>query len=230
MIRQLLKPRSILLTALFGVGLLLFFPVSLLRAIPTVRDPLPDTAIIMGYGFERGPNGEMTAGAANRFLLEFVLNSYPDVSTIFAQEGVWVAACPQSDLTCEIKRDGLDRPVTLLRIDRHDDTVDLHTMDITVCALERMMAFEKSAAILVAHDMQLWRAAENYSRAGPEICPHCEIQIAPVPDTPYPSGSDQIRTRYEFLYIGTDLVARTLDRLNPANIPQTCPMPMSEAN
>ncbi|MEM7802783.1 MAG: hypothetical protein AAF633_26570 [Chloroflexota bacterium] len=187
-----------------------------------------DTAIIMGFGFERTMNGEMSAGAANQFLLEHLINAYPNVETLFVQEGVWVGVCAQAALTCQVKRlDG--EPIALYRIDRHDDTVDLHTMDIAVCALERMVQFNKREAILIAHDLQLWRAAENFSRAAPLTCPECQILTGEVPDSPYPLQSEQLRTRYERLFMGADLIARIRDRLQPGQIPRTCPMPMGNS-
>ncbi|MEM8861537.1 MAG: hypothetical protein AAGD96_24705 [Chloroflexota bacterium] len=204
----------ILLAALF------YFPVELLRAVPR-GDPLTaDTAIIMGFGFERFSDGSMAPGAANRANLAFVLERYPHVTTIFAQEGVWVAECHQSERSCTIG------DVTMRRIDFHDDSVDLHSADIAVCSLERMQQFGKSSAILIAHDMQLWRAAENIERAKVDICPNCQIIVPAVPDTPYPEKSDQLRTRYEHVYILFDAAARVRDRMFPAAYPSTCPMPM----
>lgn len=221
---KLFKPHWVIrLIVIVGVGVATFLLLSpsWLRARPS-GDPLAaESAVIMGFGFERDALGNMTAGAANRFLLSWVLDRYPHVETIFAQEGVWVSLCDRAATTCQIGE------VTLYRIDRHDDTVDLHSMDIAVCALERMADFDKQRAILVAHDMQLWRAAENMERAIPEICPSCEVIIPNVPDTPYPIRSEQIRTRYERLYILIDLIARTRDALFPNKIPGTCPMPMS---
>lgn len=213
----------LLLGAVITIGIF-FFPAPLLRAVPT-GDPLTaDTAIIMGYGFERHADGSMAPGAANEALLQYTLDKFPHVTTIFAQEGVWVAQCDQSEQACTAGG------ATLHRIDFHDDAVDLHSGDISVCALERMTQFGKSSAILVAHDMQLWRAAENMSRAKAGICPNCNIIVPSVPNTPYPANSEQWRTRYEWAYIPLDLAARTRDRLFPAALPATCPMPMPLGN
>lgn len=200
--------------------ILFYFPVELLRAVPQGDPATADTAIIMGYGFERFSDGFMAPGAANRANLDLVLDQYPHVKTVFAQEGVWVAQCHQTEQSCMVG------DVTLHRIDFHDDTVDLHSADIAVCSLERMQQFGKDRAILIAHDMQLWRAAENIERAKVEICPNCEIIVPAVPDTPYPKRSDQLRTRYEHVYILFDFAARIRDRVFPAAYPSTCPMPM----
>ena len=196
------------------------FPVHWLHATPIGDPASADTAIIMGFGFERHPDGSMAPGAANQANLDFVLNQFPHVETIFAQEGVWVAQCHQSARNCSAGN------VTFRRIDFHDDAVDLHSADIAVCSLERMKQFGKEHAILVAHDMQLWRAAENFERAKVEICPQCEIVVPSVPDTPYPKNSDQLRTRHERIYILFDVSARLRDFVLPAAFPATCPMPM----
>ena len=209
----------VVLGVIFSLGIV-FFPTPLLRAMPSGDASTVDTAIIMGFGFERNPDGSMAAGDANEALLNYVLERQPQVSTIFAQEGVWVAACDQSAMSCSVGG------ATLHRIDFHDDAVDLHSEDISVCALERLNQFGIQSAILVAHDMQLWRAADNFSRAKTDICPNCNIVIPAVPDTPYPTQSDQLRTRYEWAYIPIDMAARVRDRVYPAAMPATCPMPM----
>ncbi len=199
---------------------LVFFPSPLLRAMPQGDPAAADTAIIMGFGFERYPDGSMAPGAANEALLAYTLERFPQVTTIFAQEGVWVAQCAQGDLSCTAG------DVALHRIDFHDDAVDLHSGDISVCALERMAQFGKESAILVAHDMQLWRASENINRAKADICPNCNIIVPAVPDMPYPQQSDQLRTRFEWSYIPIDLAARARDRILPGALPASCPMPM----
>ena len=208
------------LTSFVLVTAVFFFPAPLLRAVPTGDPAEADTAIIMGYGFERNADGSMAPGAANEALLAYTLEKFPHVTTIFAQEGVWVAQCDQSERQCTAGAS------TLYRIDSHDDAVDLHSGDISVCALERMAQFGKSSAILVAHDMQLWRAAENMNRAKADICPNCNIIVPSVPNTPYPQNSDQWRTRYEWGYIPLDLAARARDRVFPSSLPASCPMPM----
>lgn len=210
---------SLLFVLLVGLAA----PSQLFRA-EAMGDPTPvDTAVIFGFGFERAGDGSMLPGDANQFLLDWTLREMPHLTTAFVQEGVWVAACEQKALVCAVGS------TELLRIDRHDDSIDLHTLDIAACALERMRIFDKDEAVVVAHDMQLRRAAENMHRvrdAG--LCPECRLVVADVPDAPYPAGSAQWRNRHESVYRWIDVAARA--RFSPLfvdDVPQTCPVPMA---
>lgn len=180
------------------------------------------TAVIFGFGFERTPSGGLEPGEANRFLLDWTLANHPQIETAFVQEGVWVALCAQTATECSVGG------VRLLRIDRHDDALDLHTLDIAACAVERMTWFDIDEAVVVAHDLQLARAAENIRRVADEgLCPECRFSTAAVPDTPFPNRSDQLRTRHESLYRWVDLAARMrFSRPLTPTVPQRCPAPM----
>ena len=205
---------------LLGLGIL-FAPVEMFRATPSDDLDSVTTAIVFGFGFEEDAEGAMLPGAANSFLLDHVLTEHPQVDTIFVQEGVWVDRCEREALTCEV--DG----VRLLRIDWHDERFDLNTLEISACVLERMELFELDEAIVVAHDMQLARAAstlERVQRGG--LCPDCTLLIDLVPDTPYPEESAQLRTRSESVWRFIDLAARLRDsRLLTWETPDTCAVP-----
>jgi hypothetical protein len=196
-------------------------PASWLEATPVGDARSVDTAIVLGFGFERAPDGTMQPGLTNRFLLDWTLHEYPNLTTLFVQEGVWTAACPQAVRTCRIGQ------VTLHRIDRHDDRVDLHTNAIAICTIERMLAFGKRKAILVAQPIQLGRAVGDFDGARRDRCEDCEIVVPEVPDAPYDPHSSQVRTRAEWLYKPIDILAYVHDRTPlAADAPPTCPMPM----
>jgi hypothetical protein len=180
-----------------------------------------DVAIILGFGYEEAEDGEMKPGAANEFLLGWVLETYPEVRTILVQEGTWAAACETSAETCKIGN------VELLRIHRHDPTLDVNTFQTAVCAIQRMNELGKKRAILVAHDLQLWRTEKVFERVKQRLCGDCEFVIPDVPDTPYPARSYQRRTRNEFIYRIVEVLARLRDsRLVTREIPDECLAPL----
>lgn len=182
-----------------------------------------DVAIILGFGYEEVENGKMKPGAANEFLLHWVLESFPEVRTILVQEGIWAAACETSAETCKIGSVGL------LRIHRHDPSLDVNTFQTAVCAVKRMNELGKKRAILVAHHMQLWRTGKVFERVRHKLCEDCEFVIPNVPDTPYPNRSVQWRTRNEFIYRIVEVLARLRDsKLVTPEIPDECIAPLEE--
>lgn len=211
---------AILLLGLM-VGAVLVAPASWFRAAPSEGLESATTAIVFGFGFEEDVDGNMLPGAANSFLLDHVLTEHPQVDTVFVQEGIWVDQCDHEELTCTVD------DVRLLRIDWHDERFDLNTLEISACVLERMELFQLDTAIVVAHDMQLERAAgtlQRVQRGG--LCPECTLLIDNVPDTPYPEESAQLRTRSESVWRFIDLAARVRDsHLMTWDTPDTCAVP-----
>lgn len=157
-----------------------------------------DTAIILGFGYENDKNGNMEAGEANEFLLNWVINN-TNATTILVQEGVWVAACNESDTACLVSS-GRE----IKRIHLHDENVYVNTFDAAFCALEKMEVLEKKKAILVAHDLQLKRVARDFEAVKQERKGWQDFifVIPKIPDTPYPDNppNNQKHTRNEFCY------------------------------
>ena len=222
LLRRVLILLGLCLAALIS---LIFLPAEVFRANPRGNASSVQAIIIMGFGFERDVAGDMIAGPANQFLLDWALKHHSDIKLIFVQEGVWRVYCETAAKVCWLG------DVRLRRIDKHDDKLDLRTMDIAVCSIERLQSFGLNRALLIAHDMQLWRTQDSFERAKKTLCPDCEFALAAVPDTPYPQRSEQWRNRYEWRYKLIDLVARL--RYHPLvyrDIPDTClaPMPAGE--
>lgn len=219
-----LLPKALMYTAvllcLAAVSIQLV-PSSWLRAGPKGDGKGVKVAVILGFGYEETNTGEMKPGAANEFLLNWVLENHPEVQTILVQEGVWTVVCETGAATCEI--DGVE----LLRIHRHDPNLDVNTLDTAACAIERMNALREKKAILVAHDLQLWRVAADFERARQSLCSDCEFIIPNVPDTPYPTQSVQWRTRNERVYRFVEILARFRDsKLFTRETPDQCIAPL----
>ncbi len=216
---------SLISLNILSLALVFTLPASFFRATPQGDASNAEAVVIMGFGFERDASGNMIAGSSNNFLLDWSLATYPNIKLMFVQEGVWLAQCKASQSDCFIN------DVRLRRIDKHNDALDLKTMDIAVCSIRRMQTFNVNKAVLVAHDAQLWRTQNNMNRAKNKLCPDCSFVVANVPDTPYPNNSEQWRNRFEWTYRLIDLAARV--RYQPLiyrNIPDDClsPMPKDE--
>ncbi len=173
-----------------------------------------DTAIIMAFGFEKGPEGQLLPGASNEFLLKWTLENTA-ATTLLVQEGVWVAAPGD-----ETGRPCLPGGKRMIRMHRHEEGLDVKTFEAAVCALGKMVELEKTSALLVAHDFQLQRTAwifERLKQSRPEWR-HFRFTVPQMPPVPFPENSAQCRTRYRWFYKGVELfVSRFLAFALPAD-------------
>ncbi|MEZ4727736.1 MAG: hypothetical protein R3E79_11465 [Caldilineaceae bacterium] len=198
---------------LLGVGLT---PSCWLRAKTTVVEtaaPLPTTAVILGFGYE-GEGATMRPGEANQFLVDWLLQTQPQVTTFLVQEGVRSAMQP-----------GLLQDKAIHRIHRHDPAVYVDTLDTAFCALHQLQQLKAKTVLLVAHDLQLQRAVWDFERVRQAACAQCTIVVAAMPDTPYPKASVHVQTRNEFIYKLTELLyLRPRDFLRA--VPTQCKAPL----
>jgi hypothetical protein len=166
-------------------------PVALQTNLPFAK---PTTAVILGFGYEM-TDDKMTPGAANQFLLDWLLTNHPKVTTLLVQEGVRVAMTPR-----------LLDDKQVYRIHRHDPAIYVDTLDTAFCAWQRVQQLHQKTVLLVAHDRQLQRAVWDFERVRQVVCPHCAITVATIPDTPYPTASVHWQTRNEFFYTLVELL------------------------
>lgn len=169
-----------------------------------------DVAIIMGFGYELSPSGQMQPGAANQALLEWTLAN-TTAQTLLVQEGVWVAACQPEETTCVAE----DR--ILRRIHPHDPTHYVNTLATAVMAMDLMVQLGAQTAVLVAHDQQLYRAAADFERARQQRTVGRELRfiIPELPAMPYVSYSVHPQTRHAGLWRLAELfIARPRDFLS----------------
>ena len=173
---------------LLGVG---FTPSRWLHAKATARvEPTrnPATAIVLGFGYE-GEETAMQPGAANQFLVDWLVSTQPQVTTMLVQEGIHSAITPELLVTKAVQR-----------IHRHDKAIYVDTLDTAFCALQGLQKLGEHSVLLVAHDLQLQRAVWDFARVRDAACAQCTVVIAAVPDTPYPTNSVHFQTRNEFIY------------------------------
>lgn len=190
-----------------------------MRAVPTpewereVQET--DTAIIFGFGYEKGDNGELLAGEANDFLYRWAVE-HTAAKTIFVQEGVWAAAANQQDARYQ----AAGREIK--RIYKHDPAVNIHTLETVYCVLEKMKALGKKRAVIVASDLQLARTEADFlkvTKAEKEWQDYTFV-VPDIPPTPYPIKSVQWQTCSAARYKIWELCSRVRDYLS--DIPADC--------
>lgn len=198
---------------LVGIGCT---PSRWLRAkAPPVTNPTlaPTTAIVLGFGYE-GEGDAMQPGAANQFLVQWLMETQPQVTTLLVQEGIRSALTP-----------ALFTEKAVQRIHRHDPTIYVDTLDTAFCALHQLQKMGKQNVLLVAHDLQLQRALWDFTRVHQAACADCTIVTAAMPDTPYPANSVHFQTRNEFIYKLVELLfLRPRDFLRAT--PTVCKAPL----
>jgi len=207
---------TLLLFGLLFLGAIAVTPSHWLRAkalfIPQPV-PMPTTAIILGFGYE-GEGSTMHPGAANQFLVDWLLTNHPQVTTLLVQEGV------RSAITPEI----FDAKI-VYRIHRHDSAIYVDTLDTAFCALQEVQKLGTETVLLVAHDLQLQRAVWDFERVRQAACINCTVITATIPDTPYPTHSVHWQTRHELIYkLVALLLLRPRDFLRAT--PTVCKAPL----
>jgi len=173
----------------------------------------PTSAVVLGFGYEMVEQ-EMQPGAANQFLVDWVARQQPQINTLLVQEGVRSAMTPT-----------LLHDKNVRRIHRHDPAIYVDTLDTAFCALRQLQQLNQKTVLLVAHDLQLQRAAWDFERVRQAMCLDCTVLIAAMPDTPYPAASVHFQTHNEFVYKLVELLLlRPRDFLRA--IPTTCKAPL----
>jgi hypothetical protein len=178
-----------------------------------------DTAVILGFGYERDSKGRMAPGETNSFLLTWAIEN-TSAKTLFVQEGVWAAACGTSAKACNVS--GRE----LRRIHLDTETTDVNTREACFCAIQKMTEHGQRKAIVVAHPMQLQRAfwdLEKVKGAKKEWASY-QFIVPEISDAPFPSHSVQWRTRNRFFYTASEVFARTRDYLG--KVPSGCKAPL----
>ena len=172
-----------------------------------------DTAVVFGFGYGKNGAGRMIPGETNSFLLTWTIE-HTSAKTLFVQEGVWTAACRETDTTCNVS--GRE----LRRIHLDTKTIDVNTLEACFCALQQMERHQKNRAVVIAHPMQLQRVIWDLEKVKGE---NYQFIVPEISDTPFPSHSVQWRTRNRFFYTASEVFARIRDYFT--GIPSECRVP-----
>ncbi|MEZ4869529.1 MAG: hypothetical protein R3C14_49855 [Caldilineaceae bacterium] len=179
----------------------------------TITQAQPTTAVVLGFGYERVGDA-VRPGVSNQFLIDWVVAHYPQIHTFYVQEGTLAAFSPD-----------LRRRKAVHRIHAHDPTIYIDTFDATFCAIQKLEEAMIESVLLVAHDLQLQRAAWDFTRIRRHRGTRCVLLIPALPPTPWSACSVHLQTRYAPLYkVGELLYLRPRDLLHP--MPADCKRPI----
>jgi hypothetical protein len=180
-----------------------------------------DTVIVFGFGLEFDPQHRVTPGAANRVLADWVLDRRHG-GTMIVQEGVLAAAT-------EAPRASRVAGWEIRRMHRDDRAVYVNTLEAAYCALEQMERLGRKRALVVAHELQLARAAADLRRvasSNPRWRDY-EFVVPDVGSTPFPEGSAQWHTRDLYRYTAVEMfLSRPRDVFSP--VPRSCDAPAAD--
>ncbi len=193
---------TLLCTVLAFIGYSLFFlscSGPWLRARPTkdweTRVKGIDTAIVLGFGIEKDDKGNLLAGKANRFLLDWAMKN-TGAKTLLVQEGIRLAAMEMEA--------GSGKPLgrELVLIHPHSERNYVDTLEAVHLALKKMSELGRSRAVLVAHELQLQRAFWDLCKVRKARREWKDIEIIKphVPKTPFPGNSLHWHTRGSLRY------------------------------
>ena len=169
-----------------------------------------DTAIILGFGYKTDEYGNMIGGEANQFLMDWVIQN-TQAKLFFVQEAIWVT-CKQSDTTRTVPG------IEMRRIHPHNEEDHINTLEAAFYAMAEMEKAHINKAILVAHNLQLARAAWDFEKVkGSRRAWRGFLFIIPkMPNTPFSGSFKQPHTNNEWFYkIAELLISRPRDFLSP---------------
>ncbi len=170
----------------------LMMPDGWIRAKPT-PDQEAEAAIIFGFGYVMdGP--DMLPGKANRFMVDWFIRNQPEVKVILAQEG---ANCEFDQL----ERSGeLSDGLKVINIHEHNPGVYVNSLDVAKMAGGMIRSEGIQRVLVIAHHLQLRRAAWDISQMMKKMNLKGEVLIPDLPNIPFPQDSAQWHSRYKWRY------------------------------
>jgi hypothetical protein len=165
--------------AVASIIFLLLMLGKLIEAAPTYGWQNSQTAVILGFGYEKDGEGEIKAGKANTELLRWVIESVDyrksKIRNILVQEGIWAAVPVLVDegilKSSRIRggilyiKTGRNNSIRMARIHKHNENVYVNTYNTLYLAAERINRSKKKNILLVAHDLQLQRSVFTWNVA-----------------------------------------------------------------
>jgi hypothetical protein len=164
-----------------------------------VKASQANTAIIFGFGYEVDDKGNMTPGASNLFLYNLSKKQH-QIQNLILQEGVYVAALRDNI-------DGKPGHIQLVRMHPLYPNRDVNTFEASEFAITRLVNLGQRRAIVYAHNLQEVRAVADLRRiaATRQEWRDIEFIIPEIPETPFPEGSEQWRTKWKIVYRAIEL-------------------------
>ncbi len=195
---------SLVAAMLFPSLCALAAPASLMLARPTkdwMREAKQaDTAVVFAFGSGPTEHGRIDPGAANRFLWDWTLAN-TTATEAFVGDAVFGVACGNSGpalASCSVS----GREVRRIAVE-HPRTGD-STLETALAAVDRIAKLGRRRVVLVAHQMQLERAAVDTLAASKalKIVPGQESQfvIPEMPPTPFLVNGVNDYSRNPYVY------------------------------
>ena len=177
---------------IFSILIALLIPDRWVRAIPTA-DKQADAAIIFGFGYVMDAD-VMLPGAANNFMVDWLTTNRPGIKTVLAQEGAGVCFKQR-------RREGkLPDDLKVIDLHEHKPGVYVNSADVAEMAVPIMHSEGIHRVLVIAHHLQLKRAAGNVLQVMRKIGLECEVVVPDLPDVPFPGNSSQWHSRCKWRY------------------------------
>jgi len=185
----------------------LMIPDDWIRAEPTSTQDA-EAAIVFGFGYViDGPR--VLPGSANAFMVDWLICHHPEIKTVLAQVGAYSEY--------ERRRQRGELPDDLKIIDIHEPRPGVYSnyvnsMDVAKMAVEIMHAEGVGRVLVLAHHLQLKRAAWDVARIMKKTNLVGEVFIPDLPDVPFPRDSAEWHSRCRWRYkLAEMLISRPRD-------------------
>ncbi len=167
-------------------------PVGWVRAIPTA-DQQADAAIIFGFGYVM--DGDvMLPGAANNFMVDWLIKNRPDIKTVLAQEGAG------AEFEQRRSKGKLPGGLKVINLHEHKPGVYVNSLDVAEMTVPIMHSEGIHRILVIAHHLQLKRAAWDVAQLMRKMDLEGEILIPDLPDIPFPLDSSQWHSSRNWRY------------------------------
>jgi uncharacterized SAM-binding protein YcdF (DUF218 family) len=170
----------------------LMMPDRWIRAKPA-SDQEAEAAIIFGFGYVMD-GANMLPGAANHFMVDWLIHNHPEVKIVLAQEGA------NSEYELRRREGGLPDSIKIINIHQHNPGVYVNSMDVAKMAAPIMRSEGIHRVLVVAHHLQLRRAAGDMARVMEKMDMKGEVLIPDLHDVPFPLDSAQWHSRRRWRY------------------------------
>ncbi len=177
---------------ILSVLIAFLMPVGWVRAIPTAEQGA-DAAIIFGFGYVM--DGDvMLPGRANEFMVDWLIINRPDIKVVLAQEGA------NAEFEQRRVKGKLPDGLKVIDLHEHKPGVYVNSFDVAKMVVPIMHSEGIHRVLVIAHHLQLKRAAGDVAQLMRKANLECEVLIPDLPDIPFPLDSSQWHSSRSWRY------------------------------
>jgi hypothetical protein len=176
-------------------------PDSWIRANPTSNQEV-EAAIVFGFGYVMEGN-QIIPGAANHFMVDWLIRNHPELKVVLAQVGAY------SEYEQGRQQGELPDDLKIINIHEHRPGVYVNyvnSMDVAKMVVEIMHSEGIQRGLVLAHHLQLYRAAWEVARLMKKKNLQGEVLVPDLPDVPFPHDSAEWHSRRKWRYKLTELL------------------------